>query len=266
MDGFWSLPLAAVVALLLAAMVVAHELGMRVHDRLHAGAQVEEGVSSEEGFILSGVLGLLALLMAFSFSMALNRLEDRRDLMLEEASAVGYLHVLAEGLSPEQARALQADLAAYGKARLAAAEIADGPARLAAETQAAALREPLAAAVRKALAQSPAGPLPVALAGAYDTLEDTAVRRQALAQAHLPARVLWLLAIFAGISAGMLGYALADSRGRHRAAATTFYLLVSLAFGVMLDLDRPTVGGIVVDQTPFAEAVNALALPAAPQP
>jgi hypothetical protein len=258
LDAFWTWSLVAVVPLLLLAMVAGHELGMRVHARLIARAGASDAVSSDEGFILSGVLGLLALLMGFSFSMALNRLEDRRDLMLQETSAIGYLAMLAEGLPQDRARALKADLAVYGTARLAAAEMPDGPERLAASQKAADLREPVAQNVRAALREGTAGPLQVALAGAYDTVEDTAVRRQALIQAHLPPRVLWLLAAYAVISAAMLGNALAGSRARHRVASTTLYLLVSLAFGVILDLDRPRAGAIMVDQTPFERTVEAL--------
>jgi hypothetical protein len=167
--------------------------------------------------------------------------------------------MLAEGLTPDRAAALKADIATYGAARLKAAQMADSEARLLAESQAADLRAPIAAHVRSVLKAAPPGPHAVALAGAYDTLEDAAVRRQALTQAHIPARVLWLLAAYAVISAAMLGYALAGTRTRHRAASTTFYLLISLAFGVILDLDRPRAGAIVVDQSPFAETVEALA-------
>jgi hypothetical protein len=258
LDGFWTWPLIVIVPLLAAAMIAAHAAGMRLHRRLAVPGTAEEAVGSEEGFILSAVLGLLALLMGFSFSMALARLEDRRDLMLAEASAVGYLDILAEGLPPDQARPLKADLATYAAARLAAAELADGPERLAAARKAAALRAPVAAKVRAVMREGPPGPLAVALAGVYDTLEDTAVRRQALTRAHLPPRVLWLLAVYAAISAGMLGYALAGSRTRPRVAATMLYVLIALAFGVILDLDRPRAGAITVDQAPFEEAVAGL--------
>jgi len=258
LDIFWTWSLVVVVPLLLAAMVGAHEIGTRLHARLMKRSGDTGGASSDEGFILSGVLGLLALLMGFSFSMALNRLEDRRDLMLQETSAVGYLAMLADGLPQERARALKTDLAAYGTARLTAAETPDGPERIAAALKAAGLRAPVAAKVRAELRAETAAPLQVALASAYDTVEDTAVRRDALSQAHLPPRVLWLLAVYAFISAAMLGYALAGSRARHRVASTTLYLLVSLAFGVILDLDRPRAGAITIDQTPFAQMVDGL--------
>lgn len=137
----------------------------------------------------------------------------------------------------------------------------DGPDRTVAAQQASNLRAPVAASIRAALREGPPGPLPVALAAAYDAVEDTAVRRQALTHAHLPSRVLWLLASYAVISAAMLGYALAGSRARHRVASITLYLLVSLAFGTILDLDRPRAGAIMVDQAPFGETVKALASP-----
>lgn len=258
MDGFWSWSLVLLVPLLLAAMIGAHEAGMRVHAWARRRGGGEDAAEGDEGFVLSGVLGLLALLMGFSFSMALSRLEDRRDLMLAETSAIGNLAMLAEGLPPERAAALKTDLAAYAKARLVAAQMADGPERLAAAQQAAGLRLPLAGHIRASLRELPSGPLTVALAGAYDAVEDTAVRRQALSQAHLPARVLWLLAAYATISAAMLGYALAGGGARHRVASTTLYLLIALAFAVILDLDRPRAGAITIDQTPFAEAVAGL--------
>lgn len=79
-----------------------------------------------------------------------------------------------------------------------------------------------------------------------------------MAGAHLPDRVLWLLAIYSIISAAMMGYAVAGNQARHRTASSTFYLLLSLAFAVMLDLDRPRSGTIVISQEPFEQAVRAL--------
>ena len=258
MDSFWSWPLGVVVSLLLLSMAAAHVLGRRTHARLAAEPDGSGDGSGDEGFILSGVLGLLALLMAFSFSMALNRLEDRRDLMLQETSAIGYLSMLADGLPQAQGAALKSDIVTYAKARLAVASMPDDAMRAVAEQKAADLREPIAGTVTAVLRVGPPGEFPIALASAYDAVEDTAVRRRALTQAHLPARVLWLLVAYVTISAAMLGYALAAASSRHRVASMTLYLLIALAFGVILDIDRPREGAIVVDQTPFAQMVESL--------
>jgi len=57
----------------------------------------------------------------------------------------------------------------------------------------------------------------------------------------------------------MLGTAsVARNRSRHRVASSTFYVLLSFAFGVMLDLDRPKSGKIVIMQEPFDRAVQSI--------
>ena len=117
---------------------------------------------------------------------------------------------------------------------------------------------PLQAATERAIVDNAGTPSATALVGAYDVVEDSAVRRDALIAAHLPESVLWLLTIYCIVSAAMLGYAVSAEGSRHRLASSAFYLLLSLAFGTMLDLDRPRSGAITVPQEPFADAVRAL--------
>lgn len=259
MGGIWGLPLGVIVIGLFAATLAGHEFGMRAHDWLKGrGADDRKGGSSDEGFILSGVLGLLALLMAFSFSMSLDRFETRRDLMLRETSALGNLDLVSKAARSPLAAEIAPLLQRYADARLKVVMLADGPERARAAEAAIGLRTQLHDAVERTLGAEAGQPTAVALAGAYDELEDSGVRRDAMAAAHLPGLVLGLLAIYCIFSAAMLGYALAAGRSRHRAASTTFYLLLSLAFGTILDLDRPRSGAITVPQEPFAEAVRTL--------
>jgi hypothetical protein len=89
-------------------------------------------------------------------------------------------------------------------------------------------------------------------------MSDAASNRNALAVARLPERVLTLLAAFCFVSAGMLGYAIASERSRHRMASGALFLLLALAFGTVLDLDRPVTGAITVSQEPLQEVVRAL--------
>jgi hypothetical protein len=67
-----------------------------------------------------------------------------------------------------------------------------------------------------------------------------------------------LLAAFCFVSAGMLGYAVASERSRHRMASGALFLLLALAFGTVLDLDPPVTGAILVSQGPLQEVVCAL--------
>ena len=63
----------------------AAELGAWIGRRVRGGATEAADISTLTG----AALGLLALLLAFSFSLALSRYDARRTLILEEANAIG---------------------------------------------------------------------------------------------------------------------------------------------------------------------------------
>ena len=74
----WSIFLISFVALL-AASKIGRQLGVR------ASGRGGDNVSTLEG----AILGLLALMIGFTFAMALARFETRRDAVLNEANAIG---------------------------------------------------------------------------------------------------------------------------------------------------------------------------------
>ena len=255
MGSIWALPLILIIVLLFAAMLGAYEIGLRVHQKLRRST--DRSGSSDEGFILSGVLGLLALLMAFAFSMSVGRYENRRELMMAEANAISGFDLMASVAREPASSELRQGLKPYAAARLVASTT-NGAAREAALARSAAAREALEAQVRAAMRDHELTPAAVALGQAYDTLSDGAANRDALRAAHLPDVVLALLAAYCVVSAGMLGYAVAAERSRHRAATGTLFLLLALAFGTILDLDRPRSGAITVSQEPLRAAIAGL--------
>jgi hypothetical protein len=77
------------------AMYLAAALGAAVRarsDRLRPQTTGGEG----EGLVVSAALGLLALLIGFTFSLAVERLAARRLLVLEEANAIGATYLRAQ--------------------------------------------------------------------------------------------------------------------------------------------------------------------------
>ena len=85
----YSLPAIFIVSIaaLLAASEIGHYLGLR--------AAGEANVSTLE----ASMLGLLALMLSFTFAMALTRFDERRDALLNEANAIGTA-ALRAGLLP----------------------------------------------------------------------------------------------------------------------------------------------------------------------
>ena len=82
-------PLFAVVLSMFVFQLLGRELGGWIHRRVAGHADDPPTGSSDKGFVVSGVLGLLALLIAFTFSLSVSRYEIRRGLVTDEANALG---------------------------------------------------------------------------------------------------------------------------------------------------------------------------------
>jgi len=63
-------------------------------------ANTDEGLHSRVSALQAALLGLLALLLGFTFSMALTRFDTRKELVLEEANAIGTTYLRARLLPP----------------------------------------------------------------------------------------------------------------------------------------------------------------------
>src|ERR1700741_2401422 len=90
---------------MLAASVTGWVLRWR-HDRNAPGdATADDKESSQQGFMMSAVMGLLALLLGFTFSLSIERFDTRRSNVLNEANAIGTTYLRAQLLEePHRAR------------------------------------------------------------------------------------------------------------------------------------------------------------------
>ena len=252
-------PLWLVGIALFAAMGLAYEGGLRLHLLLRSRADAPRNESSDESNILSGVLGLLALLMAFAFSLSLDRYEERRALVVSEANAIDTLDTRLALLPETDRTALASDLARYARARVVFGR-ASNPARSArAMVRAEALHDQLGNRLYAVIAAGPMDARTTLLAQAFDEVGDIAVARRAARAARLPPPVLALLALYCIVGAAMLGYSVAGSKTKHWLAAGMFFMLLSVAFVTILDLDLPRGGAITVSQIELERVAKALA-------
>ncbi len=262
MEGFAAfmdtMALWLIALLLFLALVVARELGGWLY-RATAGRRdgdPEDG--TDKGFLLSGVLGLLALLTAFTFSLALSRYEDRRTMVVEEANAIGTAEMRVRLLSaPDDAR-LSRMLQDYARNRLdyGHATAAEKPAVAA---RSSALRGEIQAATITALAPDARTPLASLVAPAINSVIDIGAEREALNDARIPGTILFALIAYNLLTATMLGYALTGTRARQRPATVALLVLLTLAIVLILDLYRPQRGTIRIDQTPMQRLIEEFA-------
>src|SRR5215472_1286706 len=78
-----------------------------------------EDYHDEFMFVLGGTLTLLGLIIAFTFSMAVNRYDQRKNYEEQEANAIGTEYVRSDLLPPEDATKVRALLKSYLRQRIA---------------------------------------------------------------------------------------------------------------------------------------------------
>ena len=251
--NFWIITL-----LLLAALVAVRELGGWLHRRIAGNKDDDAEDSVDKTFLITGTLGLLALLTAFTFSLALHRYEERRMTVVAEANAIGTAEMRVRLLNPPDNARMAALLQSYARARLEYG-LADAGEKRALAAKSATLRSELQAAALAALAPEARTPLGIYVTPAINAVLDIGTEREALNTARVPGAILFCLIAFNLLSAAMLGYALTGSRARQRPATIGLFVLLTMAFMLILDLDAPQRGMIKVDQSPMKQLVDGFA-------
>ncbi len=240
-------PLWLVLVGMFAAMLAAYEVGLRIHPAVQAFSDGKRNDSSDESLSMSAVFGLLALLLAFAFGLALNRYEERRNLVTSEAGAISTFASRLSLLPPAGRESVRPMLVDYAGARLAAS--LDPGSDLSGKSHGIEDRHHrLEAQLYAVLSTLPADARTTLLVQSFDSLADVSAARQAARAARLPNTVVNLLALYCVVGTLMLGYAVAATNSRHRATATIFFALLAFAFTTILDLDRPRGGLITVPQ------------------
>ena len=247
--GF-ALALFAIALALFAGMLALLEWGRR----LGTARIVEdaEGARAGLGAVEGAVYGLLGLLIAFTFSGAASRFDDRRQLIVDEGNALGTAYLRMDLLPVEAAAPLKDKFRRYLDARLGAyRKLPDVVAARADLARAGALQAEIWA---EAVAVSRAAPAPAAhlLLPALNETFDIATTRTIAGQRHPPLVVFVMLAATALISAVLVGYGMAGGRRRSGFHMLAYALVLSAVFYVILDLEYPRLGLIRVDDADAA--------------
>ncbi|MBP8231605.1 hypothetical protein [Rhizorhabdus sp.] len=243
-----SLPLAAIGLALLCVLALAMEIGRRWQGLLSRKGNGKRQGSPVPDHLLTAMLGLLALLLGFTFSLALNRYEDRRALVVAEANALGTAYLRSQLLEEPARERLQPLLSAYVDLRAAWSQRSDAGAE---DPRQASLQKRIWAEVGRAVRSDPSQQLTRGLMDAVNESFDLAATRTAARGAHIPEAVLEILCLSAVLAALMLGYTIGASGKHHIYAALLLLLLLALALTMIFDLERSVSGTIQVSQEPM---------------
>jgi len=239
-------------ALILVLIAGAAELGSWLGRRSQPAVQ-ESGI----GALTGAALGLLALLLAFSFSLALSRYDTRRTMVLEEANAIGSTANFALMLPEPAQPAILSLLRDYTAVRIGLGTPYD-PAKL--QRDIARSVELQARLWQQATALTAAAPqsLPIyRFVGSLNEMNNVHERRLTALRYHVPGEVMFTLVGVAMVAMGFAGYQV-GSRAASRVAALLMSLMVAVVTMMVVDLDRPARGFIQVPVQPLIDAAQGI--------
>jgi hypothetical protein len=257
-------PLWLVGLVLIAACLLAREAGALVHGYLKKRQKDDEEPEGSSDTI-GATFGLLAFILAFTFSIALDRFDTRRTLVSEEANAIGTVYRYA-GLFDEPERSqLQETLRQYAHTRVAQAGVGDREmeARI---RRSEALRQEFWSLARQAILPVRDSERGAYFAGSVNEMIELGNRREIAGRAHVPSRILDVMLVYLLASAAMLGY-LSRRKGGRRQASTVLLVLFVIVIVLILDIDQPRSGTVTVPQRAMEDLVASLdAAAASPSP
>jgi hypothetical protein len=253
----FGLPLAALLLLLLALMFAALELGRRLGGRDRPRHDADS--RSQASGLHAGLVGLLALLLGFAFSLSASHFVLNRDFVAQEATALDTAYRRADLASEPERGALRLALRQYVDGRLAYYSGAFDAVRLRAlDEQSRMLHAQLWQRAAAAAARAPTCTTAL-LVQAVNTVIELHETRLDAARNHIPYVVLWLLVAMSVAAASVTGYIAGLGNRTHVGPALMMLALVALVLVVIVDLDRPLRGLVHGGQESLVEVRRTMA-------
>ena len=204
-------------------------------------------VSSDLGSVEGSMLGAMALLLGFTFSIAISKFESRRQITVDEANEISTA-LLRCDMYPDSVRnPLRADFKEYIETRIAYYAVGGDEEKIRQELEKAAVisdriwkRVALQAQNRENVA------ITAQMIPAVNDMIDIVTTRDASRISRVPKPVLLVLLALVLISAFILG---SDYNGKKRNGILIFSyaLAMTLTLNLITELDRPREGLINLD-------------------
>jgi hypothetical protein len=237
--------LAATFAFLIfVGMFASFEFGRSLCRRHVARGDGASGFAALQG----GVSALLGLLVAFSFSGAAARFDTRRQLIVEEANAIGTAFLRLDLLPADARPAMRALFRQYADARIAVYKAGQNEA---------ATEQPLAQAGQLQIAiwrhavaigqVQNSAPILTLLLPALNRMIDVTNERAVAAKVHPPWIIFAMLAVVGWATAGLAGESAPEKSWTSRRHFLMYAAIFGLIIYVIAELELPRAGLIRIE-------------------
>ena len=238
-----ALPLWALFVGILLVVLFSVEFGYRLGK--YRRSRREEEKEAPLGTMVGATLGLLAFILAFTFGLAANRFDNRRQVLLDEANAIGTTYLRA-GMLPESGEQIRGLLREYVSVRLNAVRsqnLAEGIRRsediqqkVWTEAETVGNKNPNSIVVG------------LFIQSLNEMIDLHAKRVQAGVRSRIPGAIWLGLFAVACLSFATMGYHAGLSGTRRSLAILAVAVTFSVVIELIADLDRPLEGVLRVSQ------------------
>jgi hypothetical protein len=234
-----------VIVLMLAFAEIGHRFGLRLH------AAKDDARKGQIGGIQGAVLGLLGLLLGFTFAMAVERYDTRRALVVQEANAIGTTYLRASLLPDAHQASVKDLLRRYVDVRLQYWPAVDDPTQFAIGKR---MIEDLQAQLwnhaSEAAKEAPNDITATFIESLNETI-DTDAERIAALRAVIPGGVWLLLVIISAFGCATTSYGGGADGARSKLGSVFLPLLITVVIVLIFDISHSRVGLIQLGQQPL---------------
>jgi len=237
-------PTILIAIILFILLLIFYILGYRL--RLRKNKQNQDH-SQDLGAINSTLLGLLALLLAFTFSMSNSRFDTRRSLIIEEANNIGTAILRADIYPDSMRQLLRSQFQEYLEARIAFYQTGMDEKKIvetylkANEISSQIWSTAATYAKIDNITTRTSEMIP-----ALNAMIDITTTRRAAGEATIPDSIMYFLFILCLCSSFLLGY---DHKNRFDwIVVIGFSIMLSATVFTIIDMDRPRSGLINMDK------------------
>ena len=228
--------------ILFALMIISILVGLKTGKKIHKESPVDST-------ILASLITLLGLMLAFTFSMAVNNYNMRREIIIDEANDIGTAILRADLYRDADRNLFRADFKKYVDSRVDYFAAGVNMEKvMVAQKLSATIQQELWNRAVKLSRDSGNVVASMQMVPALNSMIDITTTRTYANVIHLPDTINYLLLFLSCTCAFYIGYMSAAKVKFDWLMVLIFCLLTSLVVFVIFDLDRPRRGFITLDQ------------------
>jgi hypothetical protein len=242
-----------ITAILFVLILLANEIGFRAGR--HFKKRTNGDVKTQTNTIQAGILGLLALILGFTFTMSLQRYNNRGQAVIEEANAIGTTLLRTQLLPTPYDSITHALIQQYVDLRLQISnkDLTSINERYTLNMETDKVQSQIWEKAIEAAEIDSRSVTTGYFIVSLNEMIDARGKRNAFLQLHVPEVILYLLFIVFIITGALMGYSSGLGEVRTIVPSVMMSFLIVLLVFIIIDLDRPKRGIIKVKQDSMME-------------